>query len=315
MTDPQTPVPTRAKIALALAALWVSLGALFKLFAGTPADLPATIQNFPLLTPTWSFRLAIGVELTIIILALLRPRVGVRLLVLLFVVFDLLLISMIRGGDPSCGCFGSKVPIQPWQMMTIDTVLLLGLLLSGAWSAFPARTLAPLRLLPLVAIVVIYPWFKFKEAAITTTKDETTGETTVEVQGDWHNFDITAWDGMLIHDTDLAAFFEDPESVDLIPPPAHVIIYRLSCEHCKEHFQNLSLQPITDRPIVLVRIPDNEGSVEADVISGVKPEALFDFDLRTLPRGYGITTPVTFEIDEVFTVGQVTEHVGDDHDH
>jgi len=311
MTAPTTNPPSGARLILTLAALWVAAGALFKLFAGTPADLPPTIQEFPLLRPAWSFRLAIGIELSIVILAFLRPRCGAKLLILMFIAFDLLLMQMMRSGDSSCGCFGSKVPIEPWMMMVIDSVLLAGLVLRRSWRVGPEECKSILKLLPLFALVLIYPWFKFTEAKVTIQVDEDTGEETlvVETEGaDWHHFTPSQWQGKMIHDLDLVGFFEDPSVVDMIPPPAHVILYRLSCEHCKEHFEKLMVTPIVDRPIVLVEIPENEGDEVTDVVSSIKPQALLEIKLKPMPRGYGITTPVTFDVDDLFTVQNVTEH-------
>jgi hypothetical protein len=298
MTAPTTNPPSGARLFLTLAALWVAAGALFKLFAGTPADLPPTIQEFPLLRPAWSFRLAIGIELSIVILAFLRPRCGAKLLILMFIAFDLLLMQMMRSGDASCGCFGSKVPIEPWMMMVIDSALLAGLVLRRSWRVGPEECKSIVKLLPLFALVLIYPWFKFGEETLV-----------VDTQGaDWHHFTPSQWEGEMIHDLDLVGFFEDPSVVDQIPPPAHVILYRLSCEHCKEHFEKLMVTPIVDRPIVLIEIPENEGDDVTDVVSSIKPQALLEIKLKPMPRGYGITTPVTFDVDDLFTVQNVTEH-------
>lgn len=302
MTEP-TPAQPRfpaARLALWIAAAWVAAGALFKLFAGSPNDLPPLIQEFPLLRPAWTFRLAIGVELSAVILALARPRIGWACLALLFAFFDLVLLQMMRAGEQSCGCFGSSVPIQPWQMMAIDTVLLAGLLITRTWRAFPKRALRPLLLLPLFALVIGAPWFMFEEARVPPQ-----GGSSEDPGGDWYLFQPASWEGEMIHDTDLARFFDPPGSVDLIPPPAHVIVYRLSCEHCEQHFIELMANPITDRQLVLVRVP--EPGNPSDVVSAVKPPALLDVDLRELPRGYGITTPVTFDVDENFIVTNVLE--------
>ncbi len=310
-TPTPKPAPRGAALALTLAATWVAAGALFKLFAGTPADLPPTIQEFPLLRPAWSFRLAIAAELCIVTLALLRPRLGARLLILMFVLFDLLLIQMMSAGDSSCGCFGSKVPIAPWQMMTIDSVLLIALLARRSWLAFPGRCVSLVTLAPLFVVFTAFPWFKFKEAEVTITIDDETGAEQVSVDttgADWHHFTPSDWEGRMLHDLDLIGFLDDPMGVDLIPPPAHVILYRLSCEHCKEHFEGLMLNPITDRPIVLIRIPENAGDAESDVVTAVKPQALLELSLKELPRGYGITTPVTFDVDEIYTVQDVQNH-------
>ncbi|GEM_PF-1446902 len=304
-------VPSGARPILIIAACWVAAGALFKLFAGTPADLPPTIQDFPLLRPAWSFRLAIGIELSIVMLAFLRPHWGAKLLIAMFVAFDLLLLQMMQSGDASCGCFGSKVPIEPWLMMLIDSTLLAGLLLCRSWKVGPDQKPGLSKLLPLFAIVGIYPWFKFTEAQVTRTVDAESGEETLSVDttgADWAHFIVSDWEGEMIHDLDLIGFLEDPSVVDQFPPPAHVILYRRSCEHCKEHFEQLLVTPIVDRPVILIEIPENEGDEVTDVVSAVKPQAFMELRLKPLGRGYGITTPVTFDVDDLFMVQNVQEH-------
>lgn len=304
--------PFTARLAILLAAAWVAAGALFKFFAGSPNDLPPTVQEFPLLKPAWTFRLAIGIELCVVITALLRPRIGWILLVLLFGFFDFLLWQMIQAGEESCGCFGSNVPIEPWQMMAIDTALLLGLLVGRAWRGLSKRPLKPALLVSLFllyAIVLAAPWFQFREAEVVEVVRED-GAVETQVQGDWRQFVPSSWEGRMIHDTDLASYFDPPEAVDLIPPPAHVILYRLSCEHCRDHFIELQADPIADRPLVLVRIPEPDDP--SDVVSAVKPPAAVEIDLVELPRGYGITTPVTFDVDDLFMISNVVAQRAED---
>lgn len=306
--------PFRPRISLWVAAAWVAAGALFKLLAGSPNDMPPSVQEWPLLEPAWTFRLAIGVELCVVILALARPRVGWLALVLLFGFFDYLLLGLIRAGDASCGCFGSSIPIKPWLMMTIDSVLLLSLIVTRPWRGFRPRSLKPKAMAPYLASMLVaaaLPWFLFHEAQVVTHTDEDTGEEITEVLGEWHPFDPSRWEGQMIHDTDLAQFIADEGGADLIPVPAQVIIYRLSCDHCRLHFEHLMQEPIVDRALVLIRVP--EPSNPTDVVTGVKPPAAVELTLRELPRGYGITTPVILELDEFFVIGQVTEQQLEDY--
>ncbi len=313
MTDQKTTPRTRpsARLMLLLAAVWVVLGALFKLLAGTPNDLPRLVQEFPLLKPVWTFRFAIGAELAVVSLALLRPRVGWIAISLLFLSFDFLLWRMMVAGEASCGCFGSRVTLAPWQMMAIDTALLLGIWITRPWSGFRKRPLTPAFILPVVVLLLALPWFPipgfFQEAQLPAP---TNGGSQDPVEngatGDWYRFEPADWEGVLLHDLDLIGWLEDPSVVDLVPPPANVIVYRLSCEECREHFLELQVEPITDRPIILIQVPEPDDA--SDVVTDVKPQdALYDWSLRELPRGYGVTTPVIFDVDEVYTVQNVIE--------
>ena len=64
-----------APAAVRLAAAWILVGACFKLFLGTPADLPAVVRGL------WdgvglTYRVVIAIELATVVLAMLRPALG-----------------------------------------------------------------------------------------------------------------------------------------------------------------------------------------------------------------------------------------------
>ena len=125
-----------------LAALWILTGALFKLFVGTPNDLPGAVRDFAAsigVSLTTIFRLAIAIELTISVPALLRPRLLWPLVAAQLAVFCAILVPLALGGAASCGCFGSKVTIPPWVMFAIDGTLLLALLATRPWRSSPTR--------------------------------------------------------------------------------------------------------------------------------------------------------------------------------
>lgn len=323
MNDAQTPTRTSARLALWLACAWVAAGASFKLFAGSPADLPPTIQDFPFLRPEWTFNLAIGVELSIVFLALVRPRPFWALLALLFVVFDVLLWQMIQAGEASCGCFGSDVPLKPMHMFVIDSVLLLGLVVTRVWSGFPKRPLKPALVLstPIVAGLLAWPWFWIDyglemppQKPVVESGETKNGEDVVDVPEpeapklpDWYRFEPAKWEGQLIGDVDLASFLVGgADTAWSIPAPAHVVLYRLSCDHCRLHFEKLMEEPLgDDMPVVLIQVPEDTDA--ADVVTQVKPQGAFEFELVPLPRGYGVTTPVLFDLDEGWTITNVAE--------
>ena len=295
-----------ARIALLLAVGWLLAGALFKLLAGAPSDLPETIQRFPVLKPAWTFRLAIGLELAIAAIALIRPRVGWILIVLLFALFDFLLYKLVMAGESSCGCFGSNAPewLTPIVMMSIDTVLMLAVLVTLPWSRFRgSKNIKPL--LPVAAILIGLPWLPLP-FFLTEGKVEikTIGDKPVAVdenidKTDFYQFKPMSWEGKVFAEVDLIAYLEnveDPYSAFPLGQPAHVILYRDSCEHCKEHFIKLYSEPLPEgTQIVLINIPELGDAT--NVVDEVKPEAYADFKLVPLPRGYGIQTPVAFDID------------------
>ena len=80
-----------------------------------------------------------------------------------------------------------------------------------------------------------------------------------------------------------------------------------TCDHCKAHFEKMHREPITDRAVVLIRIPE-PGDTPENEVTLLKPEAII-LELPPLPRGYGgLTTPVTFELNDIFEISDVQEH-------
>ena len=117
-----------------VAALWVLVGACLKLFMGTPLDLPRVVRELPLDTQL-TFQIAIAAELTVGILAMLKPRWAWLLLLTLLLLFDVALITQIREGATDCGCFGAEVTMPPAVMLVIDSVLILLIVVSRPWAS------------------------------------------------------------------------------------------------------------------------------------------------------------------------------------
>lgn len=290
-------------LAIACAAAWVAAGALFKLFSGSPNDLPPDVQEL-FRGRVWTFfRAAIAVELCVVIFALLRPSYGWIPLVGLFLVFDAVLVPLVRSGATSCGCFGSKVPIPPWAMMTIDSVLLVAILATRPWRLLGARALRPLPLLPLFAGAVAAPWFFLDSGTIELPTDATASseqaEEAVEAPAvewpDYHELRPDEWLGKDLDKTELAVFLREGD-LGQIPVDATVIFYRQSCEYCKDHLEALAMAQTPETAeesalgLVLVRIPDADDLPENEKTK-VKPDAIALLELRMLERGYGGFTP------------------------
>ncbi len=152
-----------SRLALWLAAAWIAAGALFKLLAGSPNDLPPVLHKLPIGADIL-FPSVIGIELAVVALALLVPRVGWWLVAIQFAVFLGVLGWMLSIGAESCGCFGSSVKIEPTQMMIIDGALLLLLLATRPWRSFRPGAF-PIAVGALAAIAVLaLPWFLNRQA-------------------------------------------------------------------------------------------------------------------------------------------------------
>ncbi len=284
--------PFRERLApsiVRLAAAWILAGAAFKLIWGSPADLPAILHDVPMPLGTF-YRLAIAVELTIGLLALLVPALVAPAVAALLAFFCALLVAMAWRGDASCGCFGTSVTIPPLAMLAIDGALLVLLLALRPWRrrTVPRRSwVAPLALAVTVAAVAS-PWLLDRELAAPA------GE-----QGDeaglpgYVVLDVEDWVGRPLAETPLGRFL-DP---GVLPSDGLLVVYRMTCSHCAEDLFELAASDDGTRPITLVRVID-DGEQEADHVVEIKPEGPHVRDVA-LPRGvdWVVTTPAELELE------------------
>ncbi len=309
------PSSTPARLAIFLCMAWLLVGALLKLIKGNPTDLPPTIIELSPLSIYDTFRSAIAIELCIVAMVLIWPRLGWMCLTSIYVVFLGLLYQLIQAGAKHCGCDGGYLNLAPWMMMAIDGTLLALMLLSQPWKRLPKTGKPMLRaitLAPIFAVAFILPWTLFIEVVIPPVDPGIDGNGTVvgtnteiDKRG-FYMFDITTWEGEMIFDIDLGHFVDPPGSLETLPAPLHVVLYRKSCDHCAEHISELATNPQDDRPIALVRIPEIDDADVPNVIE-LKPDGHFPIELQLLERGYGCPTPSSFDVDEGFMVGNVQE--------
>lgn len=311
--------PTREWVAedvIRVASLWVAAGALFKLFAGSPNDLPPLVRETVAgaLDPVTTFRAAISIELCLVVLGLFRPRTAWLPLVALFAVFGVVLWPLVAEGAASCGCFGSKITIHPRVMFGIDMALLVGILVTGPWT-LEKRPFLPLVTLPLLLAATLAPWVLFKTSAPAPRRAVPTGAATSAPEAaeperaplpSFRYFDTDAWEGKDLHETDLSDFID----VDQIPADCHVVFFRQTCEHCKEHIESLAAEPPGPVPLVLVRVAEIGDTPENDIVR-IKPLDHIALELPALERGYGIDTPLALDV-EGYVVHDVT-HVREEH--
>lgn len=294
-------------VAVRLAALWVAAGALFKLFAGSPADLPPVLHDVFFGTDL-NYRLAISIELVFLTTALLRPKWGWPWLVALHLAFLAVLMTLVvhvmhaeklgfveASTSGSCGCFGGKIKTPPAIIMGIDLSLVVLVLASrpwrkrlGAWGPTWLPT-------GFAALAVIAPWFVSSgtEKAVVRT-DEKTGR--AEVEGTrFVDVKLSSWEGQLIYDVEFAKKFIP--GLDQLPTDGTYVFYRATCDHCAQHIRELAEQDDGTRPFVFLEIPE-EGVTEANRVVTLFPEGGHVTKL-TLPKGteYLITTPADFQLE------------------
>jgi hypothetical protein len=228
-----------APFAVRLVALWVLTGAAYKLFSGSPNDLPPVVREF-FLGPDLTFRLAIAIELSIAFTALLQPRLGWLLLALQLAVFLAILGQLMLAGEASCGCFGSNVKIAPATMFAIDAACLALLLLPRPWRNLEReddRRPTPILIGLAVVAAWVAPW-----AIIRSAPTDLVAQT--DAQGEWKlpdalpryaQLDPETWVGKPIGETQLAAWMNVDEQLQ----DGTWIIYRVSCEHCARYLRHL----------------------------------------------------------------------------
>jgi len=234
-------------ITVRLCALWLAVGALFKLFLGTPGDLPkAFVELLPIPVET-AFPLVISAELALVVLAMARPAWAWIPLTGLFLFFEFLLSQLIAAGATSCGCMGGTIEISPVVMAVIDGVLLLAMLASRPWArrAGPDLSLAVLALGLVIAAVV--PWLYIEK--------RTSGP-----EAEFVVIHPERWVNQVIYDVAELQQHMHPGDVEKLPTDGFVILWRQSCEHCAAHLHELANDKVKNdgsRPIVLLQILDD----------------------------------------------------------
>ncbi len=241
------PVPTGkqrfARAWIALISAWVLTGAVFKLFWGTPALLPEVVRNLGFELGL-TYNLAIGIELAIVGVALVKPRWGWLLQAALLVVFDVVLTTQIAAGAENCGCFGNKFSVPPWAMMAIDSALLGGLLLARPWSSL-GPGLTPVAPIALAAALFALPWLFDRQLQ--------QGEIVADgkpVEGQWLELALEKWVGKDIWDTPLGKPPLDQYlDVNKLPLDGLWVFWRQTCDHCAKHLEQLAASEHGERLI------------------------------------------------------------------
>lgn len=264
MTDSPARGPSAAFLAIRLAAAWIALGALFKLFVGSPNDLPPMVREF-FLGPTLTFRLAIAIELSIALPALLLPRRLWGLVALQLAVFCAILVPLMLSGAKSCGCFGSKVAMPPWAMLAIDGTLLAAILFLRPWKIEQrgVRFPVPIALTLLFAWIAPFALIDTGAAPLPAGGAPTVGAGATDAPRALPRFvewDPAEWVGKPIGETPMAALLD----VSLYPPDGTWVLYSPTCDHCAAYLRSLAGEFASQpRQYVLVQLPGDEGQPPA----------------------------------------------------
>ena len=296
MSDERPAVGLGARLSILLPSLWLAIGASFKLFAGTPKDLPPVLFELGL-DIDLVFRLAIGVELSIVSLALLRPAIGWRLLALQYVIFLGLLVQLQASGAESCGCMGSSVTLTPLNMMAIDGVLLALLLLSKPWQR-ALTSCGPGWLAPAaVVLFMAFPWIYIDAgSAPPAPAPAEAGEQVPAAVAEKPRYVVLEpeeWVDQDVFSIPLATWVDFESGA--LPIDGLYVFYRQTCEHCADHLMKLFEQDI-GLPMVLVKINEKGDNDENNLIN-VKPSGPHIIEIELDPEiEWVIETPADIEL-------------------
>lgn len=247
MNAPQRSSWNPSYVAVLLAAGWLAAISLMKMFAGNPSDLPKLVLDRAPFPPETTFPIVITIELAVALLACARPRIGWIPLVALYFVFEAVLVALIAQGAKSCGCAGGAISIPPMVMASIDSALLLFVLGTRPWSRLSGPRL-DVRLVGagLVALAAA-PWFVVQERMHSAAP----GFVVIHP---------LQWVGQLVYDVQELKDHLDPADVEKLPTDGLVLLWRQSCEHCRDHLRLLVNDKVKNdgsKPIVLVQILDD----------------------------------------------------------
>ena len=234
-----------ASIVVRLAGLWVLAGAVAKLLLGTPKDLPQIVRDHAPFGLDLTFHLVIGVELAIVCLAWLKPRLAWPVIVALFAFFDFILVSQLRAGAESCGCFGASIKVDPRVMLAVDSALLVALLAARPWSTLRGPGWSTAALAAGVVLSFALPWFVI-QSPTASSKDGSAPRYVIWNPPTWVNRPIYEIE-------DLTRWVKSEE----FPTDGRIVLWRQGCEHCAAHLRTMAEKDDGQQPILLVQIRDD----------------------------------------------------------
>jgi len=261
-----------ARLFIVLGALWLAVGAFYKLFAGNPGDLPKPFFAWFdwMGSKDMLFIMAIATELVVIVLALFRPKLGWIALLGVYLMFEAILAPLIASGAESCGCMGGTITIKPIVMASIDAVIIIGLIASRPWKAAGMQPVAPTAIVGLLAVAaIVAPVLKFKDVGKVPTQEErdAAAERGEEVAAPkFVTLTPPEWIGQSVYDSPLAAVLG--EEIFNLPGEGTWVFWRWTCDHCADHLAELAAAPAIEE-IILIRVKektDNDENVAVTVL-------------------------------------------------
>jgi hypothetical protein len=252
VTETRAARPILARLAVYLAATWLLAWALMKLFKGNPMELPGPVRAWSPFDAELTFRVAIAIELSIVSLVVVRPRWGWLPMAGLYAFFVALLVPMVASGAESCGCGGGAIKMPPLLMLSIDGLLLVGLLATRPWRVL-AGTGLPLWTLALGLVTSwASPWLVIRSA--TDLEGPLTTEAIEKGGIRYFNLEPAKWKGQAIYDVaELTRWI----AVEKLPIEGSIVFWRQGCDHCAQHLRELATKDDRSRQFLLVQVRDD----------------------------------------------------------
>lgn len=236
-------------LAIVLAAGWLATISTLKLVSGNPGDLPPIVRESSPFDPTTTLILAVAIELSIAFVALARPKLGWIPLAAIYLVFELVLSTLIASGATSCGCGGGALKIHPIVMASIDGALLLFVLATRPWKRAAGPALPLVGLAAGVIVLAIVPW----QTIHVRQSDPTSASSFVML-------DPRKWVGQLVYDVPDLKQHMAPTDVEKLPTDGLIVLWRQGCSHCAEHLREMANDSALNdgsKQITLVQIKDD----------------------------------------------------------
>ncbi len=288
-----------------LAPLWILAGAVLKLLAGTPANLPSILlkgAGAAGLDLMFLLRYSIGVELAAVGLVYLLPRLARWIEGALLGVFLLILAGDLLVGASSCGCFGG-VEVHPAVMLVVDGTLLLGVLLAGRFGV--GRGSTPFSA-GWVGAALIWVAAAFAASFFATMPDgaapaaaaaaaaPVSAAASAPALPSYYLPEYATWIGKPWRDLEIAGWVRGAPA-DLDQGMHFLVFYRKDCPHCHDLLE-LHFQGALPYPTTVVAVPDRGGFPASNVF----PMPCTECGQAELPAGvdWFMQTPVVVRLED-----------------
>ena len=296
----------RATVAIGLARvvvpLWLLVGGVLKLVDGSPRHLPLALVEWlgPLgIDLGFVLRFSIVVELTVVGVMWLLPRLARPVGIAMLAAFLPVLIGDVAMGASSCGCFGA-VQVPPVVTMVMDVGFLLGLWLlgKGVESLKPAPVLATRNVIAaglwgLASCAMAFGMTTGGAPVEGAASEPATAAAALPAQG-YYLPDYGGWIGSRWSELPVAGWILGAPP-DLATGQRLLLFYRKDCEHCHELMEAYFVGELAV-PTTAVAVPERGGFPT----EGVKPFPCDQCSLAELPAGvdWFLKAPVLVRLED-----------------